>query len=114
MTRLEIILSSVLFFSILFNVGVLVYARAAIVRLLWVSEELGDLQNMVNSFANHTQSVYEMEMFYGDETLHNLMAHARSLDEQLTTFEHIYSLTEEEKERLPDDDLTTPDDQETP
>lgn len=103
MSRLEIILSSVLLLSLIFNVGVFVYARAAIVRLLWVSEELGDLHHMVRSFANHSQTIYEMEMFYGDETLQALMEHARSLDEQLSTFEHIYTLTEIEQEPFPDD-----------
>ena len=37
-----------------------------------------------------------MEMFYGDQTLQSLMDHAKSLNEQLTTFEYIYSLTEDE------------------
>ncbi len=50
MSRLEIILSAILFLSIIFNFGVFVYARAAITRLLTVSEELGDLQEMINSF----------------------------------------------------------------
>ena len=39
-------------------------------------------------------------MFYGDETLKNLVTHARSLDEQLDTFEYIFSLTEEEVENV--------------
>tara|TARA_Y100000590_G_C15207685_1_gene821237 strand:+ start:94 stop:426 length:333 start_codon:yes stop_codon:yes gene_type:complete len=95
MSRLEIILSAVLLISIVFNVGVFVYARAAIVRLLSVSEELGDLQQMIDAFAKHLQSVYELETFYGDQTLQSLMNHAVSFNEQLDTFEYIYSLTEE-------------------
>ena len=35
-------------------------------------------------------------MFYGDQTLEALLEHARSFNEQLDTFEYIYSLTEEE------------------
>ena len=97
MNRLEIIVSAVLVLSILFNVGIFLYARAAISRLLFVSEELGDLQDMVNAFAKHVKSVYELEMFYGDATLEHLLNHAVSFNEQLETFEHIYSLTEEEE-----------------
>jgi hypothetical protein len=37
-----------------------------------------------------------MEMFYGDQTLEDLMNHAQSFNEQLETFEFIYSLTEAE------------------
>ena len=95
MSRLEIILSAVLFLSVIFNIGVFVYARAAITRLLFVSEELGDLQDMIDAFAKHVKSVYELEMFYGDATLEHLLNHAVSFNEQLETFEHIYSLTEE-------------------
>ena len=65
MSRLEIILSAILFLSIGFNIGIFIYARAALARLLFVSEELGDLQHMVNALARHLKSVYELEMFYG-------------------------------------------------
>jgi|TARA_Y100000593_G_C4249170_1_gene306251 hypothetical protein len=96
MSRLEIILSASLFLSIIFNVGFFVYARNVVAKLLFVSEELGDLQNMTDSFAKHLKNVYELEMFYGDETLRHLLNHAISFNEQLLTFEEIYSLTEEE------------------
>ena len=96
MSRLEIILSASLFLSIIFNVGFFVYARNVVAKLLFVSEELGDLQNMTDSFAKHLKNVYELEMFYGDETLRHLLNHVISFNEQLLTFEEIYSLTEEE------------------
>ena len=95
MSRLEIILSAILFLSVLLNVGLIVYVRAAIVRLLSVSEELGDLQQMTNALAEHLKTVYELEMFYGDETLNSLLHHAVSFNEYLETFEYIYSLTED-------------------
>lgn len=97
MSRLEIILTCTLILSTIFNVGIFIYARAAIARLLQVSEELGDLQQMVNAFADHAKSVYELESFYGDPTLQHLLQHAISFSEQLETFEYIYSLTEEEE-----------------
>ena len=103
MSRLEIILSAVLFISIVLNIGIFTYARAVLSKLLFISEELGDLQVMTNSFAEHLASVYELETFYGDETLRNLLNHAISYNEQLETFEMIYSLTEQEQ---PQDDTT--------
>ena len=112
MSRLEIILSSILTLSVIFNIGVFIYARTAIVRLLWVAEELGDLQRMISSFSNHIQAVYETDTFYGDETLKGLVDHARSFDEQLETFEYVYSLIEEET-AANDDDAEQADYQET-
>ena len=105
MSRLEIILSAMLILSMTFNVIVFIYARGAVTRLLSVSEELGDLQVMIDAFAKHTKSVYELEMFYGDATLEHLMNHAVSFNEQLETFEYIYSLTDQPQ-------LTTEDEEE--
>ena len=94
MTELEIILSAVTTLSVVLSICVFIYARSAISRLLYVSNELGDLKSMIDSFASHTESVYQMEMFYGDQTLEDLMNHAQSFNEQLETFEFIYSLTD--------------------
>jgi len=113
MSRLEIILTCCLLGSFVFNVFVFVYARAAIARLLFVSEELGDLQKMTNAFANHVKSVYELEMFYGDQTLQHLMEHAVSFNEYLGTFEEIYSLTEEENEKDTEEEEMEINDRET-
>jgi hypothetical protein len=96
MTRLEIVLSAVLFISIVFNIGIVAYARATALRLLSISEELGDLQQMITTFCIHLKSVYELDTFYGDTTLSGLLDHARSFNELMETFEHVYSLTVEE------------------
>ena len=93
MSRLEIILLAISVISILFNIFIAGYTRRAIAELLSISEELGDIQEMVSSFANHVKAVYEMEMFYGDATLKGLMEHAVSFNEQLETFEYVYALT---------------------
>ena len=100
MTRLEIVLSAILTVSVILNVGLFIYARAVVVRLLAIAEELWDLQQMIDSFAEHLNQVYELEMFYGDQTLENLLNHANSFNEQLETFEHIYTLTEEEIDNI--------------
>ena len=105
MSRLEIILSAITFISILFNIGLFLYARIAVVQLLSISEELGDLQEMVNSFAKHLQMVYELETFYGDQTLSALLEHAISFNEQLDTFEYVYSLTQREQEKIKEESV---------
>ncbi len=104
MSQLEIILITILSISIIANIAVFVYARAAIARLLWVSEELGDLKTMTDAFSQHVEAIYSMEMFYGDQTLEDLIEHARSYDEQLKTFEFVYSLTENEETPVDDDE----------
>ena len=93
MSRLELILIAITTLSVLFNIFITGYTRKAITELLSIYEELGDIQEMVSSFASHVKGVYEMEMFYGDETLNALMNHAISFGEQLESFEYIYSLS---------------------
>ena len=98
MTNLETIISIILTLSLILNVGLGLYVRTAIVKLLSISEEMYDFKEMVDSFAIHLERVYELDMFYGDETLGGLMEHARSFNEQLETFEYIYGLIEEDAE----------------
>ena len=98
MTSLEIILSIILGASVVLNAGLIFYVRGSITRLLSISEEMHDFKQMVDVFATHLERVYELEMFYGDETLGGVMDHARSFNEQLETFEYIYGLIEEDAE----------------
>tara|TARA_R100001509_G_scaffold126322_1_gene79790 strand:+ start:3062 stop:3394 length:333 start_codon:yes stop_codon:yes gene_type:complete len=96
MSRLELILSAIATLSILINIGLFIYARNVVSKLFFVSNELYDLGNMVDVFTNHLESIYEMEMFYGDETLGGLIEHARSFNEQMETFEFIYNYADAE------------------
>lgn len=104
MSRLEMILSASLLISVALNVGVIIYARAAMVRLLSISEELGDLQNMIDVFTTHLNDVYNLEMFYGEPVLANLLDHAASFNEQMQTFEYIYTLTDAVDDRPPNEE----------
>ena len=68
------------------------YIRTLLGKLFFVGENLSDLTQMITSYRNHIKAVYEMEMFYGDETLQHLMDHTRSLHEVLDEFEDIYEI----------------------
>jgi len=91
-----LILSTILAISIAINVLLLVYLRSVLSKLLFLSENLGDLDQMLVNFNNHLASVYELETFYGDDTLHHLLQHVGDLSEQLQGFEDIFSITTEE------------------
>ena len=97
MSRLEIVLICVSTISLAGNLGMFMWLRAALSRLVSFSDEMEDLRDMTGAFANHVSSVYNLETFYGDETLQGLMQHANSYKEQLDTFEYIYDLTEKEQ-----------------
>ena len=106
-----LILSILLTFSIALSVLLVLYLRSVLSKLLFVSENLRDLNQMVTNFNNHLASVYELETFYGDDTLHHLLEHVGDLSEQLQEFEDIFSLTTEENLEVEPDETDQPADE---
>ena len=89
---LTIWLSLVLFISFGINVFLFVYLRKAMTKLLFVSENLNDLVEIIKNYQKHLKQVYSLEMFYGDQTLEFLMSHTNSLLEILKDYEDVYSI----------------------
>ena len=46
-------------------------------------------------FENHLETIYEMETYYGDETLYAILRHAKAMADFLSGFTDIYELAEE-------------------
>ena len=90
MSRLEMILTLILILSIGINIILFVYSRNVAQKLVLISQEIDDLRAAAASFASHVKSVYELEMFYGDQTLQALMDHARSFRQYMDEFDFIY------------------------
>jgi len=74
--------------------------------LMIVSDNLGDLIEIIENYRNHLRKVYELDAFYGDETLKFLMDHTNAikviLEEQYGSIASItdpieYELNEEEE-----------------
>lgn len=64
-----------------------VIANAMLLRLsMWqsrelanVSDSLGDLVEIITNYGNHLRDVYQLDSFYGDETLKGLMTHTNAV-----------------------------------
>ena len=82
-----IILSIVLTFSLLFNGLIFWYNRQILSRLNFIYQNINDVSELIANYRVHLRSVYQMEMFYGDETLQFLMNHTRSLNNLLEEYE---------------------------
>ena len=98
MSRLEMVLSLILLVSLGINVILFVYSRNVAQKLVMISAEIDDMRAAAASFAKHVKAVYELEMFYGDQTLQALMDHARSFREYMDEFDFIYIPDEEEED----------------
>ena len=90
---------SVLSFVLFFTTALLVwYMRKILTKLLYVSESMGDFLITVDSYAEHLDSVYNLEMFYGDENLEKLLIHSKELVNSFIEFQSMYSDVEIEEE----------------
>ena len=63
--------------------------------MIYFSENMNDLLDILSDYSDHVESVYGLESFYGDQVLHNLLKHSQDIVEQIGTFEDILYLTEE-------------------
>ena len=62
-----------------FTILLVFYIRWLLKTMESMNEDAEDISVMISDFANHTKSVYELEMFYGDDTLSGLLEHARAV-----------------------------------
>ena len=91
-------LGAALVASLLLNIFFIWYFRNLVSRLSFVSENLGVLVEETVSFRNHLESVHELEVFYGDETIGGLIRHVGEYSQTLVGFEEIYTLLDDDEE----------------
>jgi hypothetical protein len=91
--------------SLLLNGILLWYIRKMLGKLLSVSDNMGDLVEDLASYQNHLQQLYEMEMYYGEPSIKNLIVHSRQIIEHVRQFSNVYNLTEERMDEINEAEL---------
>tara|TARA_B100000214_G_C23591616_1_gene456577 strand:+ start:71 stop:424 length:354 start_codon:yes stop_codon:yes gene_type:complete len=84
--------------SLLLNALLIYYIRISIIKFARVSDGIISLKDSVGSFSQHLKFVYELEMYYGDETLKALLEHASTLNDSFEEYEEFYSLFDFDEE----------------
>ena len=77
--EISIILSIILFVSVVANIIILRLALWQSRELANISDGLGDLIEIIENYRNHLRDVYQLDSFYGDETLEGLMTHTNAV-----------------------------------
>ena len=95
---LLIILIFSLLASIALNAFFIWYGRKLLADLYFMSDNMDSLVEEVSIFSNHLQTVHEMEIFYGDETIGGLMRHSSELIKILEDFAEIAVLFQQDEE----------------
>ena len=108
MSSVEIWLTICLVLSVSSNAFLYWYIRKLLSRYITISSNITDLTGIVKNYSEHLERVYNMELFYGDETLRHLMSHTNSLNEILEDYKDVYSIVTDipDTEEEPKDDTT--------
>jgi len=81
--------------SVAINILLIWYIKKMLSKLLFVSDNIGALLEEVDTFVFHLETIHEMETYYGDPTLGELIKHSKELTERIKNYSEIYTLTNE-------------------
>ena len=84
------ILLSALAVSLIINGIFIWYTIKVLQKLSYMYDNAVALQTINKSFLEHVNTIHEMEMFYGDETLGRLIQHTQHVVEQYDNFNEIF------------------------
>ena len=101
MTEIFALLSFTLFLSLVFNVIFVFYAKSTLSKVETIytaSETVSEIFTMINAYESHLRSVYELPVFYGDETLKGLLEHTSQIADYIKQYEGVYSFTQPDLE----------------
>ena len=90
-------------FSVSVNAFLFWFSRKSSTRLTIVASNIDEILSALENFGDHLGTLYELEAFYGDETLHSLLRHAKGIEEFLSGFEDIYELSDDLIEQADDE-----------
>ena len=88
--------SFLLVISVSLNVVFIWYIRKLIQEFRYLMENADDTMESLNDFTQHLERLYELETYYGDESLKNLIRHSKSILEEIKDFEVVVSSVNKE------------------
>ena len=102
-----------LYLSVIINLVLAWFSISCVKNISDIEEDMDAIMSKTDNFTEHLESVHEMEIFYGDETLQSMIDHSKQLvndyidlqakyfDVEVTTEEEEYDTTEEETAPAP-------------
>ena len=84
--------------SVSFNVLMIWYATKLLGTMRFVQENAEAIQVISEDFKQHLDAVNQMEMYFGDETLSELLKHAEHVSTQISTLGEMMEIQDEAEE----------------
>ena len=75
------------FLSVVLNVFLVWYVTKLLRRFLVFQDDLDEFSLKLEEYHGHIDIIYNLERFYGDETLKNLLVHSRGVAEECKQFQ---------------------------
>ena len=77
------------------------YVRGLLRVMYQMTVDVQQMEDKMVEFSKHLDNVYEMEMYYGDETLSQLIRHSKEVVDSINQFKNLFEIendkTNEEK-----------------
>ena len=84
--------------SVSFNVLMVWYATKLLGTMRFVQENAEAIQVISEDFKEHLDAVNQMEMYFGDETLSELLKHAEHVSGQISALSEIMEIQKEDED----------------
>lgn len=84
--------------SVLLNFFLIWFTYKMIYRLSDLVALVDDIRLKIDIFKEHLSRLYELETFYGDSSLENLLRHSKELAASFDQFSEEYDLLQQEDE----------------
>ncbi len=86
------------FFSVVLNVSFLWYVIKLLRRFLAFQDELDEFSLKLEEYHGHIEIIYNLERFYGDSTLKNLLVHSKNVAEECKQFQSFLTGNEDDED----------------
>jgi len=87
-----------LILSVALNILLLWYIRKVLYKLLFVSDNIDNLLESTRKFSEHLERIHNMETYYGDQIIKNLIDHSKKVVAEIEEFEKVYIPPPEDSE----------------
>ena len=65
-----------------------------------ISDNMGNLVEDLTSYQTHLQQLYEMEMYYGEPSIKELILHSREVIDHVKGFSDVYNIMSERSDEV--------------
>ena len=97
------IMPFLLFVSLLIIAGLLWYITMLLKKTNAINDDVNELFDSLEAFSEHLESIGEMTLFYGDETLRSMIVHSQEIMEKIYQHQLKYELDSEIDEEQEDE-----------